>query len=81
MVGWQSRELVRNLPPTSQFDCYSLGMVLFYCLAKREHPFRGRTDRKREQDRSIKFELLDNIPGARDVISSLMNANARTPID
>ena len=38
----------------------------------------GRTDGKYEQDWTVRFEMLDNIPGARDVISPLMTINVRT---
>ncbi|KAL2348708.1 hypothetical protein Fmac_002708 [Flemingia macrophylla] len=74
--GWQAPEQLVQGRQTRAVDLFSLGCVLFFCMTGGRHPFGERLERdinivKNQKD----LFLVEFIPEAEDLISSLLNPN------
>ncbi|KAL2333976.1 hypothetical protein Fmac_015189 [Flemingia macrophylla] len=74
--GWQAPEQLVQGRQTRAVDIFSLGCVLFFCMTGGRHPFGDRIERdinilKNQKD----LLLVEFIPEAKDLISSLLNPN------
>nr|KYP66589.1 Serine/threonine-protein kinase/endoribonuclease IRE1 [Cajanus cajan] len=74
--GWQAPEQLVKGRQTRAVDLFSLGCVLFFCMTGGRHPFGERLERdinivKNQKD----LFLVEFIPEAEDLISSLLNPN------
>nr|KYP51973.1 Serine/threonine-protein kinase/endoribonuclease IRE1 [Cajanus cajan] len=74
--GWQAPEQLVKGRQTRAVDIFSLGCVLFYCITGGRHPFGERIERDINILNSQKdLSLVEFIPEATDLISSLLNHN------
>ncbi|KAL1288739.1 hypothetical protein HN51_057221 [Arachis hypogaea] len=74
--GWQAPEQLGQGRQTRAVDLFSLGCVLFFCMTGGRHPFGERLERDVNivKNRMDLF-LVEFIPEAEDLVSSLLNPN------
>ncbi|KAL3514882.1 hypothetical protein ACH5RR_027599 [Cinchona calisaya] len=74
--GWQAPEQLLHERQTRAVDLFSLGCLLFFCITGGKHPFGESLERDMNivNNRKDLF-LIENLPEATDLISSLLNRN------
>ncbi|KAK4351776.1 hypothetical protein RND71_027294 [Anisodus tanguticus] len=72
--GWQAPEQLRHERQTRAVDLFSLGCVLFFCIAGGKHPYGDSLERDVNIVNNHKdLFLIENIPEAADLISALLH--------
>ncbi|KAF3446915.1 hypothetical protein FNV43_RR12095 [Rhamnella rubrinervis] len=74
--GWQAPEQILHQRQTRAVDLFSLGCVLFFCVAGGKHPYGDNIERDVNivNDRKDLF-LVENMPEAVDLFSHLLHPN------